>query len=161
MKVLHRIFAFLLVPALGYLLGATIFNHFWDEVEPGDLANAPYIATAKSCERHGPVTLRGFGYYYRCQTQARDKADGSVGTWAVTGWLEPSDIGKEYAANTAKRGRDLHPQARPQSQVVMGWLFTLVFAIVFIIAFAKIAGPALPEGRRGRRMPKRYEPPTT
>ncbi|RAS60679.1 hypothetical protein C8D87_11198 [Lentzea atacamensis] len=159
MKALHRIVAFLLVPALGYLLGATIFNHFWDEVEPGDPAKAKLVAVAKSCERHGPVAPRGFGFYYRCQTEVRSQPSGNVTKWTVTGWLEPSDIGKEYAVHTARRGTELTPDVR--SQVFLGWLSTFVFAIAFLFVFVKIAGPAMPEGRRKRRMPTRYEPPAT
>jgi hypothetical protein len=60
-KALRRILALLVLPLLGYLICATVFNHFYDKVEPGDVKNAPYVAVAKSCERHGPVAWRGFG----------------------------------------------------------------------------------------------------
>lgn len=40
MNVLRRVLVAVVVPFLGYLIGATIFNHFWDEVEPGDLEKA-------------------------------------------------------------------------------------------------------------------------
>ena len=64
-----------------------------------------------------------------------------------------------YAVHTARRGAELTPDVR--SQVFLGWLSTFVFAIAFLFVLAKIAGPAMPEARRKRRMPKRYEPPVT
>ncbi|SDP04204.1 DUF6346 domain-containing protein [Lentzea jiangxiensis] len=152
MKVLHRVFAFLLVPFLGYLLGATIFNFFWDKAAPGDLSNATLVAVARSCERQGPVALRGFGFYHECRVELRAKS-GTTSTSTVTGWLGPSDIGEEYAAHTQRRSQ-VQPDERPQ--VFLGWLCTFVFAILFLLAWAKIAVPAFPE--RHQRLPERPEP---
>jgi hypothetical protein len=154
MKALHRVFAFLLVPFLGYLLGATIFNFFWDKAGPGDLAKADMIAVAKSCERKGPVALRGFGYYHECRIERRFKS-GTINTSTVTGWLDPSDIGKEYAAHTQRRSQ-VQPDERPQ--VFLGWLCTFVFAILFLFVWAKIAVPAFPE--RHQIVPRQDEPTT-
>ncbi|MGW6444193.1 DUF6346 domain-containing protein [Lentzea sp. NPDC055074] len=153
MTALHRVFAFLFVPFFGYLLGATIFNFFWDKAEPGDLKNADMIAVAQSCERKGPVALRGFGYYYDCRIERRFKS-GTVNTSTVTGWLDPSDIGKQYAAHTMRRAQSA-PDERPH--VFIGWLCTFVFAILFLNVWAKIAVPAFPE--RFRKMPEDLEQP--
>ncbi|MDX8141103.1 DUF6346 domain-containing protein [Lentzea sp. BCCO 10_0061] len=155
MKALHRIFAFLLVPFLGYLLGATIFNFFWDKAEPGDLAKADMVAVAKSCERKGPVALRGFGYYYDCKIERRFK-DGDINTSTVTGWLDPSDIGKEYAAHNVRRSQPA-PDERPQ--VFVGWLCTFVYGMLFMYVWAKIAVPAFAD--RFRQMPEPQEPLAT
>lgn len=160
MKVLRRILVFLILPLLGYLIGATIFNHFWDKVEPGDVKNAPYVAVAKSCERHGPVAWRGFGYYYECQADVRSQPEGVTREFTFAGWLGPEDIGKEYAANTTRQRRSVVPEERPESQVLLGWLCTFVFAIVYLYVIIKIAYYVLPDrGPRKRRMPTRYEPP--
>lgn len=153
MKVLHRVFAFLLVPFLGYLLGATIFNFFWDKAAPGDVKNAYMVVVAQSCERKGPVAWRGFGYYYECKVERRFKS-GMVGTSKVTGWLDPSDIGKPYAAETPRRS-----QARPEEQPY-DWAAgfgTFIFAILYMFVIAKVAVPAFPE--RFRKMPEDLEQP--
>ncbi len=160
MNVLRRVLVALVIPLLGYLIGATIFNHFWDEAEPGDLKKATLVAVAKSCERQGPVTGQGFGYYYECEAEIRARSDGSTSTSTVAGWLAPEDVGKEYSVHTTRRGRSLEPDVR--SQVFLGWLCTFLFAIAFIIAWANIARFAWPDrGPRKRRMPIRYEPPAT
>lgn len=162
MTVLRRVLVLVVMPLFGYLTGATIFNHFWNTIEPGDVANAELVAVVKSCERHGPVTLRGFGFHYECAVETRFRPVGSTHTWTVTGWFAPEDIGKEYAVGTTRRGRSLEPEVRTQSQVLLGWVCTFVFAIAFLIAFANIARFVWPDrGPRKRRMPKRYEPPVT
>ncbi|WP_394621180.1 DUF6346 domain-containing protein [Lentzea sp. JNUCC 0626] len=153
MKALHRIFAFLLVPFLGYLLGATIFNFFWDQAAPGDLKNADMIAVAQSCERKGPVAWRGFGYYHECRIERRFD-DGTVNYSKVVGWLDPSDIGKEYAAHTMRRAQ-VAPDERPH--VFVGWLCTFVFAILYLFVIAHVAVPAFPE--RFRQEPAPADPP--
>lgn len=153
MKVLHRIIAFLVVPFLGYLLGATIFNFFWDKAEPGDLKNADMIVVAQSCERKGPVAWRGFGYYYKCEVQRRF-AGGHTNRTTVTGWLDPSDIGKEYAAKTPRRSQPA-PEERPYDWAA--GLSMFVFGIPYLFVIAKVAVPAFPE--RFRKMPEPQEPP--
>lgn len=159
MNVLRRVVAVLVLPFVGYLLGATIFNHFFDRIEPGDLNKATLVAVAKSCERHGPVAWRGLGYYHKCETELRAR-DGSTSTSTVTAWLSPEQIGKEYAAHTTRRGRSLDPDERPQ--IFLGWLCTFVYAVAFLFVYANILRFLWPDrGPRKRRMPKRYEPPTT
>lgn len=69
-------------------------------------------------------------------------------------------IGKEYAAHTTRRGRSLDPEERPQ--IFLGWLCTFVYAVAFLFVYANILRFLWPDrGPRKRRMPKRYEPPTT
>ncbi|MDX8032048.1 DUF6346 domain-containing protein [Lentzea sp. BCCO 10_0856] len=161
MKVLRRVVAVLVLPFLGYLIGATIFLHFWNQAEPGDVKNANLVAVAKSCERNGPVTLRRLGFYYTCEVEVRIRSDNETYTSDVTGWLAPEDIGKEYAVHTLRRG-PLSPDVRPDSQILLGWLCTFVFGIVFLLVYVNILRFLLPDrGPRKRRMPTRYEPPTT
>lgn len=160
MNALRRVLVALIVPLLGYLLGATIFNHFRNQVEPGDLAKADLVATAKSCERRGPVALRGFGFYYECRAEIRVRSSGETYTSTVTGWLTPEDIGKQYAVHTVRHGRPLEPDVRSQGQVFLGWLCTFAFAIAFLFLNVWIARHVWPDApRRKRRMPIRYEPP--
>lgn len=127
MNLLRRVLVALIIPLLGYLLRATIFNHFWNEVEPGDLANADPVAVAKSCERRGPVTWRGFGFHYECQAEVRFRSSGETYTSIVTGWLTPEDIGKQYAVHAVRHGRPL----RLAGPGIPGLVCTFVFAIAF------------------------------
>lgn len=159
MKVLRRILVFLVLPFLGYLICATVFNHFYDKVETGDVKNAPYVAVAKSCERHGPVAWRGFGYYYKCQADVRSRSEGVTRKFTFTGWLGPEDIGKEYAANTTRRGRDVVPEERADSQVLLAGLGTMVVGTIYLFAYANVVFRILPDRKHKRRMPTRYEPP--
>jgi hypothetical protein len=80
--------------------------------------------------------------------------------FTFTGWLGPEDIGKEYAANTTRRGRDVVPEERPDSQLLLAGLGTMVVGTVYLLLAVKIAQYVLPDrGPRKRRMPTRYEPP--
>lgn len=160
MKVLRRVLVYLILPLLGYLIGATIFTHFYNKIERGDLQKATLVAEAKSCERLSPVSWRGFGYHYECKAEIRVVSDQTTHMSTVTGWLTPEDIGKEYAAHTQRVGKALYPDERNQWQLLLGCVLTFVFAIVYLIAFANVAYRILPDrGPRKRRMPTRYEPP--
>lgn len=74
MKVLQRLVAFVLLPVVGYLVGATIFFAFWDRIEVGDPDGSGYAAVAQSCERRGPVSYKGFGYWYTCAAKVTQRA---------------------------------------------------------------------------------------
>ncbi|MGI5503008.1 DUF6346 domain-containing protein [Lentzea sp. CA-135723] len=153
-RVLHRFFAFLVVPVLGYLLGATIFNHFWDKVET-DLRDAELVITATSCERGRPVTLRGFGYVYECRAKVENKTNGNVTTATTRGFLTPELIGTEVAGSGFRRG-ELYPE-RPYA----GWgmVLLLPFGVLWFYVYIRIAWPLLPERRKTRRKPVRYQRP--
>ncbi|MFD4676489.1 DUF6346 domain-containing protein [Lentzea sp. NPDC058450] len=153
-RVLHRFSAFLLVPVLGYLLGATIFNHFWNKVET-DLHGADLVITATSCERSGPLTLRGFGYVYDCRAKVENKTNGNVTTATTRGFLTPELIGTEVAGSGFRRG-ELYPE-RPYA----GWGMALLlpFGVLWFYVYIRIAWPLLPERRKARRKPVRYQRP--
>lgn len=158
MRTLHKIFAIVVVPALGYLLGATIFNLCWDRVEPGDIAGADYVAVAKSCERHGPIAWRGFGYYYKCRVEVTDTSDGTTHMWTTTGWREPADIGQQIAVTPTRRG--LAPEERPYQG--LGGVLVMVFGILWIFVLAYVVNPllqGLPERMRARRLQREKENP--
>jgi hypothetical protein len=154
-RILHRIFAFLVIPVLGYLLGATIFNYFSDKVETEDLSDASHIIVATSCDRHGPVTLRGFGWVYECQATVTNKVNGNVVTTTARGFLRPELIGKQVAGEGFNRG-DLYP-VRPYA----GWgmVLLLPFGVLWFYVYIAVAWPLLPERRKSRRKPVRYQRP--
>ncbi|WP_394616525.1 DUF6346 domain-containing protein [Lentzea sp. JNUCC 0626] len=154
-RILHRIFAFLVIPVLGYLLGATIFNYFSDKVETEDLSDASHIIVATSCDRHGPVTLRGFGYVYECRATVTNKVNGNVVTTTARGFLRPDLIGKQVAGEGFNRG-DLYP-VRPYA----GWgmVLLLPFGILWFYVYIAVAWRLLPERRKSRRKPVRYQRP--
>ncbi|MFC3893214.1 DUF6346 domain-containing protein [Lentzea rhizosphaerae] len=154
-RILHRIFAFLIIPVLGYLLGATIFNHFWNKVETEDLSEASHIIVATSCDRHGPVTLRGFGYVYECRATVTNKVNGNVVTATTRGFLNPELVGKEVAGTGFRRG-DLYPE-RPYA----GWgvILLLPFGVLWFYLYIAVAWRLLPERRKSRRKPVRYQRP--
>lgn len=154
-RILHKILAFLIIPVLGYLLGATIFNYFSDKVETEDLSDASHIIVATSCDRHGPVTLRGFGYVYECRATVANKVNGNVVTATARGFLRPELIGKQVAGEGFNRG-DLYP-VRPYA----GWgmVLLLPFGVLWFYVYIKVAWPLLPERRKSRRKPVRYQRP--
>jgi hypothetical protein len=153
-RVLHKLFAFLITPVLGYLIGATIFNHFWDKPET-DLSGASHIITARSCERHGPVALRGFGYWYECRATVENKMNGNVVTATARGFLNPDLIGKPVAGDGFRRG-ELFPE-RPYA----GWgmVLLLPFGVLWLYVYIRVAWPLLPERRKSRRRPVGYQRP--
>lgn len=156
MTALRRVVAFLLLPALGYLLGATIFFAFWDKFEVGDPGKDAYVAVAKACERKGPVTYKGFGYWHECTADVTRRADGVTRTMTA-GFLEPEHIGRQVAVNTTRRHQEVVPVDRPYAGV--GGVLLFPFGILWLFAFAYIGGPVLPTRRRGRKTPIRYQKP--
>ncbi|MEU5697067.1 DUF6346 domain-containing protein [Actinosynnema sp. NPDC020468] len=152
---LHRVFAFLVVPALGYLIGATIFFHFYDRVETGDLAKAGYTAVATACQERGPVTYKGFGYWHRCDVTVTRTADRRTLTADVS-FLEPADIGRTTWAVGVDRRSRVQPE---RSSPGLGMVCLMAFGVLWLLVFIRIAGPVMPEGRRRRRMPIRYRRP--
>lgn len=160
MNVFRRVLVALVIPLLGYLLGATIFNHFYNQVEAGDLARATLVATPVSCARRGPVAWRGFGFFHECQVEVRVRSSGETYRSSVTGWLAPEDVGEQYAVHTVRHGRPLQPDVRSEGQVFLGWLCTLVFGIGYLVMNAWIARYVWPDAKpRKRRVPTRYQPP--
>ncbi|GLZ31934.1 hypothetical protein Lesp02_41220 [Lentzea sp. NBRC 105346] len=154
-KLLHKLIAFLIVPLLGYLVGATIFIQFYDEIETGDLANAEYVAVARSCERQGPLTLRGFGYWWECRADVTRVAENVTRTMSTRGFLRPEHIGKKVAVNTTRAGREIVPEERPYQG--LGGFLLIPFGILWLFVIAYVANPLL-----RKYVPKpgdRVEPP--
>ncbi|MDX3658592.1 DUF6346 domain-containing protein [Streptomyces sp. ID05-26A] len=126
--VLHRVFAFLIMPALGYLLGATIFTHFWDKPDAENVDRADLVVIALSCQQHGPITLRGFGFVHECRARVENRNNSSATIATVRGFLEPHLIGQPLAVREFVRG-ELTPE-RPYAW--WGWVLLLSFVIVWL-----------------------------
>ncbi|GGN11458.1 hypothetical protein GCM10011609_59390 [Lentzea pudingi] len=126
--VLHRVFAFLVMPVLGYLLGATIFTHFWDKPDAENVDRADLAITALSCEQYGPITLRGFGFVHECRARVENRNSRSATIATVRGFLEPHLIGQPVVGREFDRG-ELTPE-RPYAWWAFGLL--LLFAGVWL-----------------------------
>lgn len=147
---LRRVFAFLVMPVLGYLLGATIFTHFWDKVE---IADADITVTALSCQEHGPVTWRGFGFVSECRARVQYKVGGGATVATVRGFLASHLIGEPVVVREFRRG-EVTPE-RPSA----GWGIALVvlFGGVWLYLSAWVARPDRWVTRSGG--PSRLRPP--
>ncbi|MFD1148674.1 DUF6346 domain-containing protein [Saccharothrix hoggarensis] len=156
--VLHRLVAFVLLPVMGYLLGATIFFTFWDTIEVGDPGGSGYAAVAQSCERRGPVSYKGFGYWYTCTAKVTQRADGVTRTMQA-GFLTPEHIGREVAVETTRGYRAINPRERPYAG--LGGVLLFPYFALWVLVFARVAGPVLPSRRRKRKVPLRYRKPGT
>lgn len=156
MKLLHRLVAFLLLPVVGYLLGATIFFTFWDRIDVGDPAKSGYVAVAESCERRGPVSYKGFGYWYMCTVKVTQLADDVTRTMKA-GFLTPEHIGREVAVGTTHSYRRITASERPYQGLGGALLFP--YFVLWLFVFLYVAKPVWPEPRRRRRMPIRYQKP--
>lgn len=145
-KALHRVAAFLVLPALGYLLGATIFTHFWDKVE---IADADLTITALSCQEQGPITWRGFGFVSECRARVQRGDSATITT--VRGFLRPHLVGEPVV------GKAFSP-VRPQAVQAVAWL--LVFVAVWVYVSAWVVKPLVPRRRITRSGgPSRLRPP--
>jgi hypothetical protein len=83
------------MPVVGYLLTATIANHFLDRYGP-EPANHDQHVVARACQRNGPISWHGFGYWYEC------RVDGPIGEKTVS-FLTPADIGEPVAATVVRK----------------------------------------------------------
>jgi uncharacterized protein DUF6346 len=147
-KRFRRIVAFVVLPVLGYLLGATLFYFFYDRVEPGDTSTSGTVLVATSCERRTPVTYKGFWYWHECQVTI-----GGRPSTRTVGFLRPEQIGQEIAVSMA-RHREIVVQERPYAPIGVILLFP------FIVLWALLIAWVAPERTRKRRMPVQYVAPS-
>lgn len=130
MKVLHRLVAFLLLPVLGYLLGAAIFFTFWDCIDVDDPAKAGYVAVAESCERRGPVPYKVFGYWYTCKAKVTQRADDVTRT-TKAGFLTPEHVGRGVAVGTTRQYREITAE-RPYAGLSGVLLYFALWLLLFL-----------------------------
>lgn len=65
---------------------------------------------ARSCDRQGPVTYKGFRYWYSCQGDL-DRVGQSATVTGTVDFLKPEDIGKKYYVYVTTKGR-INPSLR-------------------------------------------------
>lgn len=134
--VLRRVFAFLVMPVLGYLLGATVFTHFWDKPDAENVDRAALVVTALSCEQYGPITLRGFGFVHECRARVENRNSATIAT--VRGFLEPHLVGQPVVVREFSGG-EVTPE-RPYAW--WGWVLLLVFTGVWLYVSVTITRSA-------------------
>lgn len=141
LRALYGVLVFVGFPVGGFLLGMTIHFHFWDRVElTGD---TPLHAVARSCEARGPVTWRGFGTWYRCQTDVVN-ASGKTVKQIKVNWLNPSLIGEPVPVSRTRHG-DYEPKRVDGGG--LGMAFILPGAVLWLFAFAFASRPVLRDYR--------------
>jgi len=78
LRALWRIAVLGVMPIVGYLIGATIVFHFsaqyGDEYPDGSSLDSKTYAVATSCERQGPVSAHGFGYWWCAKPMCTGRA---------------------------------------------------------------------------------------
>ncbi|MFI6094024.1 DUF6346 domain-containing protein [Lentzea sp. NPDC051213] len=124
---------------LGWFLTATIAYHFLDQYGPDPAVRDDYVV-AKSCERVGPVTSHGFGYWWECRV---DSPRGE----RTADFLTPADIGKPVAAvwdpRSSSKGRGSHYDraAEQPHEAGVWWAVAFVPAwIGLIVLMIKLGG---------------------
>ncbi|TWP50865.1 hypothetical protein FKR81_17410 [Lentzea tibetensis] len=141
-RVLRLVFAVLVMPLLGWLLGATIINAFTDRYGP-DPAPRPgqTFAIARECDRHGPVSTHGFGFWHQCMADL-GQHDGPFARRPVN-FLTPADIGQHVPVVKEGTGRrSHHVRAADQPLAWWGWL-ALPFALGWLYLTYLTARPVL------------------
>ncbi|MFS8098622.1 hypothetical protein LFM09_15935 [Lentzea alba] len=120
------------LPVLGWLLLATIWNHFGDQYGPDKPVRDRYYV-AESCEERGPMTVRGFGYWWECT--GRDER----GREFEDSFLTPADIGRKVPVYTSKSTKSSSVY-RSAEQPLEGWSF---LALPFAAAWIWLIGRAM------------------
>jgi hypothetical protein len=145
--------AILLALAAVFIMGTLTVSRFTGA--DFDDASRQGTATVKSCERRGPMTTKGFGYYDRCTVDIawNDGQNLSV-TIDKPGFIRGEKPGDtfEIGRNTGTRGSVSYsrPELQPQGwvvavSIVFGGIALLCLAGVYIYLRAKI------KDMRGRR----------
>ncbi|WP_250000930.1 DUF6346 domain-containing protein [Actinoplanes sp. M2I2] len=127
----------LLVSAVVFFLGARTVNRFTGA--DFDDADRRGTATVESCERHGPITLKGFGYVDECTVDIV-WSDGEGPTVLIDkpGFMKGEKPGEtfEIGQNSGSRGSIAYsrPEVSPH-----GWATALTIVLA-AIAFLFVAG---------------------
>lgn len=113
---------------LGWFLTATVGYHFARQHGPDPVVRDQYVV-ARSCERQGPVTAHGFGYWHVC------RVDSPRGEKYVD-FLTPADIGTPVAAvwikaTSGKGSRAAHYE-RAAASPAGYWVWPILFALAWI-----------------------------
>lgn len=135
-------FALLFLPVLGWLIGATIINHFADRYGPDPAAGpGQTYVVARVCHRHGPVSTHGFGFWYQCAADVHhDGAERRTGG-EIVNFLTPADLNEQVAIKLEGKGRRAH-HVRAADQPYVGWAWLAApFALLWIFLVYRVARP--------------------
>jgi hypothetical protein len=145
-EALPGFFALIVMPVLGFLFCATIIHQFAAVYGPDAQVRGTY-AVAKECNRHGPVSTRGLGFWYRCMAEIYryspgDSARGPDSVEPVD-YLGAEDIGHQVPIKLVE-ARGVNPWVRAADQPLKewGWL-ALPFGLLWLLLTGFLARNAL------------------
>ena len=76
------------------IAGLTGFTHFKPEASTASVADRG-VARVADCRREGPLSLNGFGYWWRCEADVVWDGGGRQRVTVRIGQLSPDDAGKD------------------------------------------------------------------
>ncbi|MEO6766882.1 MAG: DUF6346 domain-containing protein [Umezawaea sp.] len=131
---LRRAFVLIVMPVVGYFLGATILFALYDRVEPAtEEPNNVLVVT--SCDRNGPVTYKGFGYWYTCHGTLTNTTSFKSQPWTV-GFLRPDQIGQRFSSGYRGRHHTIGAN-RPYGPVSV--VLCVVFGLFWVSLMVRLA----------------------
>jgi len=145
---------------LGYLIGATIVSrsaaHYGAEHPDDGSLNSKTYAVATSCERHGPVSIRGFGYWWTCRADVHWQGNGDTSEPRSADFLTPDDIGKPVHVTGIRHNSGIRRAAEQPyltASIVLLFPFGIgwIFGWVYLIGHTS-SGPKKPKRRLTRGM---------
>lgn len=109
------------------------------------------VARATSCDRKGPVSTNGYGYWYDCAADVNwdDGARGRVSTGQSV--LTPADIGREVQVRELEGGRNTDGEVIRASDPPRKW-GVFVFFPLFLLGLGLLLRPAADVFRLARRL---------
>jgi Family of unknown function (DUF6346) len=141
-RLAERVWSFLFVLGIVVLaagLGGLAIT--LSRMSPHDMADARREgqATVGSCERHGPITNRGFGYWEGCDVRVV-WSDGEVEDEFVEEVFRSADIGTPVRVGDMGRHRTERVFARPDAppRPWLDWLSYAVAAVAFVPTFVAV-----------------------
>jgi hypothetical protein len=150
LRVLRRIIVLVVIPIVGYLIGATIVFHFsnqyGDEYPDGPSMDSATYAVATSCEQQGPVSTHGFGHWWRCQADVHWQGNGATSEPRTADFLTPADIGRPVQVAGTRRNQGIKRAATQPYQWV-GIVIIIPFAVLWLRLVARFARFGVPGGR--------------
>jgi hypothetical protein len=98
-------------------------------------ANRTGTATVEQCERHGPITLKGFGYYDRCTVKIA-WGGGLTGRYEISepGFIQGEKPGDffEIGENSGTRGSTSFSRPEYPNRGWVGWLAVILGVLALI-----------------------------
>lgn len=130
-----------LVAILALPVGLTGLAVTLNRMSPNDMADAQREgqATVRSCVKHGPISHRGFGYWYGCSVEIA-WSDGQVQREVVQDVFAASDIGTQVRVGDLGKHRTRQVLARADMapRPWLDWLSYAVGAIAIVPTFVAV-----------------------